>query len=452
MDGMKALGLVAGLAVGLAACGGSGGAAPDAGDGAADAPDDGRASDGPAGAASGFLAYDVTATLSITPDAGGGGAWSDFPTTVHFTVAWNPGTGDVFTGAGGDFSRTAAGASDGGAFESMGWQAAAPFPSGCGAVGHVALDQVTFSREGASLHGTAIGKVSYVTSGATSLQADATASLVGAPDATPPAFTVGAEASDPLAVHAFLASEPLPKDSSASLLSAPHGDVVPLGPMTVDHPDDPIKGFFEDVALRSGETYTLVTAGVADFAGHAPAAPVTFMTAPAPPLVPEDGFESLTGTMFAGAGVLHGGPLMPIAGETSLLLNTGFGGGFGFLPYDLGPSLAVRLALAPGDTVVRFSAQLIAPDPVDQAAFVGAIRYGSTGGTVGLANNVAGSGFAKVTLPSLGDVYISPVQTVSLPLPADAAGEIIFEIVGQTFSCDPPPSPTVLVVDDLRVE
>jgi hypothetical protein len=440
---MKALGLIAALAASLAACGGKSGAAADGGvDGA-----------GEGGASNGFLAYDVTATLTLMPDPGEGGAWTDFPTTVHLTVAWNPMTGDVFTGTTDAASGTIASTTDGVTFRSTEWVATVPFSSSCGAAGSVGFTDVMFGRDGAMLHGTATGAASYVTSGATTLRATVTATLLGVPDATPPAFTVPADVADPLADHVFVASEPLPSDTAASLESAPHGDVVPLSAAFVDNRAGAFKSFAgTGVALRSGETYTLVTDRVSDFAGHAPAAPVTFTTAPAPPLVPEDGFESLTGTKFAGAGVLHGGPLMPIAGQTSLLLNTGFGGGFGFLPYDLGPSVAVRLALAPGDTVVRFDAQLIAPDPIDMASFVGDIRYGSPGGTTAISKNVDGADFAKVTLPALGDIYVSPVKTVTLPLPADAAGEIIFEIVGQTFSCDPPPSPTVLVLDNLRVE
>jgi hypothetical protein len=195
-----------------------------------------------------------------------------------------------------------------------------------------------------------------------------------------------------------------------------------------------------------------VTDRVTDFAGNRPKAPVSFTTSAAPPLVPADGFESVTGTMFAGAGVLRGGPLTPIAGATSLLLNTGYGGGFGFLPYGLGSSLSVRLAVPAGATMVAFDSQLIAPDAVDGATFVGDIRFGSVGGSVFVERNVVGTGFTKQTLPELGDVYLSPVKTISLPLSAGAAGEITFEIVGEIDLCHEPPSPTVLVVDDLRVE
>src|SRR4029450_6119747 len=91
-----------------------------------------------------------------------------------------------------------------------------------------------------------------------------------------------------------------------------------------------------DHVLRYGETYELDASGAADFAGNPPAGAVPEITTHAlPPLVPECGFDSVSTPKVGGAGVLRGGPLEPIAGTTSLILNTGVGGGFGFLPYML---------------------------------------------------------------------------------------------------------------------
>jgi len=66
--------------------------------------------------------------------------------------------------------------------------------------------------------------------------------------------------------------------------------------------------------------------------------------------------------------------------------------------------------------------------------------------------DLAATGFVKTTLPGLGDIYLSAVKTIEVALPYDATGEILFEIVGVVDLCQPPPSPTVLVVDNLRVE
>jgi hypothetical protein len=443
----------------LAACSGKGGGAGP--DGAARA--DGRDAlevGGDAGGADlatgealpvGFRAYDVTATLTLA-SMSGAVDFATFPTTFPFTFAWNPATGAAYTGADGAFGAASVVTTDNRTFRSAGWRAGAPFAMSCTGWGDVSFDEVTFSLEGGALRGTGSGEATYATNAGV-FSAATTAVLVGASDVTPPTFTSPGAAVDPLASIALEASEPLPSGASASLLGAPSGDTLPLDGVALDAPETSLDGFVTTgQALHYGETYTLVTDHVVDYAGNAPGAPVTFTTRAAPPLVPEDGFESVTGTMFAGAGVLRGGPLVPLAGETSLLLNTGYGGGFGFLPYDLGSSLAVRLTLAPGDTVIRFDSQLIAPDPIDAAFFVGEIRFGSVGGTVGVSRNVGGVGFVKETLPQLGDVYVSPEKTIDLPLPADAAGEITFEIVGEIDLCMQPPSPTVLVVDNLRVE
>jgi hypothetical protein len=440
----------------LAGCGGGDDVAADGGG----RPGDGAPLDGggdvPAGETSrgGPRAFDVTATVTLMPPAGQEGGWQDFPRTLTFTLVRDPAVGRVFASAGGAVSAAAVTTTDDRTFRTTGPLAVTlPFPQSCTRVATVAYDELTFSEDGGALAGTARGTVSYP-SGNQAWTAPATARLAGAPDATAPTLALPGEPVDPLAPLAFPASEPLPSTAAASIVGATSGDVIPLAPAFEDGPDGAIGGFSKpNVALRDGETYGLVMEGFVDFEGNAPtSAPGTFTTRAAPPLAPEDGFESVTATMFGGAGVLHDGPLQPIAGATSLLLNTGFGGGFGFLPYALGPSLAVRLAVAPGDTVVRFDGQLVAPDPIDDAAFVGAIRLASVGQAVGMAMNVAATGFAKVTLPGAGDVFISPVKTIELPLPAGAAGEITFEIEGVTFACGLPPSPTVLVLDNLRVE
>jgi hypothetical protein len=401
----------------------------------------------------GYRAYDMTATVTLASTSAGGD-FSTFPTTVPFTFSWDPGTKTAYIGADGSLTKAPVETTDNRTFQSHNWIVGAPFAPSCTGAGSLSLGDVSFTLEGGTLRGTATSGTATYGTNAGSFTVAAMATLVGGPDVTPPAFTSLGTMFDPLATMVLSASEPLPSDVSASLVSTPSGDTVALGgaPFSVADTARTELRMKRALMLRYGETYTLVGDQLADFAGNKPTAPVSFTTRAAPPLVPADGFESVTGTMFAGAGVLHGGPLTPIAGATSLLLNTGYGGGFGFLPYDLGSSLVVRLAVPPGATKVSFDAQLIAPDPIDTAAFVGDVRFGSVGGTVVVQEDVAGSGFVKETLPELGDIYVSPVQTIELALPPDATGEIAFEIVGEIDLCAQPPSPTVLVVDDLRVE
>ncbi|HEX4405655.1 MAG TPA: hypothetical protein VH560_12545 [Polyangia bacterium] len=456
------------LALALAACGGGGGlhthdAGADGGvevDGVTgDVPNDRGEDSADADAdvglgeplPAGFRAYDVTATLTLAASSGEGD-FSTFPTTIPFTFAWDPGTGVAYSGSSWGHGKLAVATTDNQTFQPMALFFGAALATACTGEGTVVLDHVSFTVDGGALRGMATGDATYATN-AGSFTTSVMAVLVGSPDVTPPTFTSLGMNVDPLAPILLEASEVLPKSASASLLSSPHGDLVPLNVAYTDNQETAVHAFASPgLALRYGETYSLVTDDVTDFAGNKPTSMTTFTTRADPPLVPEDGFESVTGTMFAGAGVLNGGPLIPIAGTTSLLLNTGYGGGFGFLPYDLGPSLAVRLIVPPGATKVSFDAELIAPDPIDAASFVGDVRFGSVGGTVVVQENVAATGFVKETLPELGDIYLSPVQTVTLALPPDATGQIAFEIVGQIDLCTEPPSPTVLVVDNLRVE
>lgn len=441
---------LAAVLLGLAACGSSGGGNCGAADGSAA---DGGAADGDAAADGGWRAFDVTATMTLTPSSDEAGSWLSFPTAVKLTVAVNPQTGAVTSGGRNGFGWSSLSPAADGGFESTSWNANVDFSDGCGGVASISLDRVTFTIDGETLRGTATGTARYTTSGAMVLMTNLTATLVGVPDVTPPTLSVPEGDVDPLVRLSLVASEPLPDTASASLEGAPGGDVVPLSDLEISNQSRAAYAFsVSPNELRYGETYTLQADELTDFAGHALGAPISFKTRAAPPLVPEDGFESVTGTMFAGAGVLRGGPLMPISGQTSLMLNTGFGGGFGFLPYDLGPSVAVRLAVSPGDTVVRFAFQLIAPDPVDQATFDGPVLVGTPGGMVGPSRELSATSFTRTTLPSLGDIFLSPVSTVEMPLPAGSSGEITFEIVGRTFACMRPPSPTVLVIDDLRVE
>jgi hypothetical protein len=414
---------------------------------------------GPDSLPAGKLAFDVQAGLSIVPPAGQEAAWTTFPRTVPFTFVWNATAATAIAGAAGG-ARAAAIESAGDGFFRTAPTLSVNILAGT-SCGPAAFDnfEIVFSTDGASFTGTARGNVTYQTSD-TVWTAPATAVLVGKLDTTPPTLSVPQSPVDPLAPLVFAASEPMPSTAVASIVSRATGEIPNLAATFINGAGAAITFTAPNLALRPGDTYDVHLGP--DFAGNQAPTTMSFTTAAAPPLVPDDGFESVTGTMFAGAGVLHGGPLTPISGQTSLLLNTGFGGGFGFLPYDLGPSVAVRLAVSRGDTVVRFDTQLIAPDPIDSAAFVGTIRVASfqglsvslLPGVIGSSMNVSGTDFVKQTLPQLGDVYISPVKTVEIALPPGAADqdELTFEIAGVTFQCSAPPSPTVLVLDNLRVE
>lgn len=403
----------------------------------------------------GTQAFDVMATLTLTPQGMGGGYWPDFPRAQKVTLVWNADARLVFVGGEGRVEAAEVASDDGRTQRTTGTVSLPmPFNPTCNRKGGVTYDQIVFSLENGALHGTARGTAQYQT-GDEIFSADMTATLAGVADVTPPRFAALAGEIDPLAVPGILPSEPLPPTATASLVGAPSGDVIALEPGRVQGAGSGAvtTGFWAPQrALRSGETYTMKLDGVVDFAGNAAIQALAFTTRAAPPLVSEDGFEAVATATLGGAGVLRGEPLTPITGTTSLILNTGVGGGFGFLPYMLGPSLAVRLAVAPGDTVVRFQRRIVATYDLPSVRFYGSVRLGAVGGAIATGPSLEAHDLVKVTLPRDGDVFVSGVETIEIPLPAGITGEIIFEIDGQTSGCGLPPPPTALVIDDLRVE
>jgi hypothetical protein len=421
-------------ALALAACGGGSSAAP-----------------GP-----GWRSFDIIAMLTLTPPAAAPASFTDFPATHAFTLAWNAQLGQGLVGAQGSVGNFVTLPSADGSRLQTGELVPLPvaFADGCAGVAQVQYDDLTVSIAGDALTGTAHGHARFQ-SGDQIFEAQVTAALAGVPDATAPRLLVPASPVDPLAGLRIAPSEPIGMPvppAQPALVGDNSGDVVPL--LLAQSAGSFVSAFTTDGrALRHGETYKLRIDGLMDFASHPVVTmPPSFTTPPAPPLVPEDGFESVTTPTFGGAGVLHGEPLTPIAGTTSLVLNTGVGGGFGFLPYHLGPSVALRLVVSSGDTVVRFQSQLVTVYELPEATFFGEVRVASPGGAVGRRTNITATGFAKVTLPVDGDVYIAPPATIEVPLPAGTTGEIVFEIAGVTFGCGLPPPPTALIIDDLRVE
>jgi hypothetical protein len=396
--------------------------------------------------------FDVTATFTVTPPAGFEGAWADFPKTQAQTLVLVEGSLRYLMGAGGSFWSSSVPILPNGTFHTS-LSATLPYERSCTRVATLVFDEASFAESEDGLVGSGHGTVTFPY-GSDEWSAPIEASFVGVRDRTPPSLAVPTEPVDPLAALSLAASEPLPSTASAELVGATSGDVVVLDAVRIEGIERAIGHFAKpDVMLRAGETYALKVHGFSDFAGNVASAPTaTITTRPPPPLAAADGFESVTGSTFAGAGVLDDGPLTALTGKKSLLLNTGFGGGFGFLPYSLGSSLAVRLAVPKGAKVVRFARQLIAPDPIDKAMFVGALRLASVGHPVATTMNVAAADFTVQTLTGAGDVYVSGIKTVELPLPAGVTDELTFEIAGVTFDCGLPPFPTVLVIDDLRVE
>lgn len=280
-----------------------------------------------------------------------------------------------------------------------------------------------------------------------------TMSLTGVDDTVSPALSVPAAVTpmDPFAAFAVVSSEPLPTmQTTQPLLRAAGGDTVVLTPHG-DLDGNFVNAFLKpSVVLRFGEQYRVDMTGVRDFAGNPAVARdingLVFTTAPVPPLVAADGFESVTTATLGGAQVLSGTGTPIISGSRSLYIPP-VASGVGSGP---ATQLALRLAVTPGSTTVRFSYRYVNQDSGTSTYFT----VGSVGGSYRnfappLNLNVMTSATIGTTLVMLG-----PLDTAVNPLPADAAGDIVLERVAQieSSSCGPRRPIPGIIIDDLRTE
>lgn len=278
------------------------------------------------------------------------------------------------------------------------------------------------------------------------------ASLVGVPDVQPPGFdstAFGAAPLDAFASLTIVATEPMPIDTRLALVDQ-RGDRIELAPLATQAG---AAFSFEPSPFRMwryGEQYSIAFDGLVDFAGNAypPGGGVTLTIAAAPPLVGEDGFESATGTTLAGAQILTGTGTPIITGARSLYVPP--------LPDVLTSGraqmtqFALRVALAPGDTVLRFSYREVNPNVFGSAYFL----MGSEGGQV-VSPSLASPTQAPTTatIPGTGTVMLGPTTTAEFALPPDAAGAITLTRIARAAGTSMPAPPvTGLIIDDLRAE
>ena len=245
----------------------------------------------------------------------------------------------------------------------------------------------------------------------------------------------------------MLASEPLP-EFQAVLRAAGGGDVV----LT---PSSSASGFVAlfykpDVLLRYGETYRLDLSGVrgaGDAAIGSTPDSLTFTTRPLPPLAAADGFESVASETLGGARILSGTGDPIISGTRSLYIppTTALGAPHWTFRF------AFRLAVVPGNTVVRFTFREVNSNGLTASVLLAA----SVGGRLAYAqaSSPAGSG-TRVTIDGT-EVILSQIGTASIALPPDASDEIVVTgVTDATYYCNTPKPRELsgLIIDDLRVE
>jgi hypothetical protein len=279
----------------------------------------------------------------------------------------------------------------------------------------------------------------------------ATMSLSGVADRQGATLAIAGASNDPFAAFSVAASEPLPK-AARVMLRAPDGETIPL------EASGTARGFAATfskprVLLRYATQYQVVASDLADLAGNPPIAVggLVFTTLPRPPLVAEDGFESLAdGSTFGGALVLSGSGEPVIAGAKSLYVPV-----YNSVNTALPVPLVLRLPVGAGDTVVRFSYRAV--NGVSGEATYAMGKEGNTIITIGLIDDPVAQ--TPGTIRG-SQVMFGPLRTATVPLPpgtpTDTATEIMFQrSVQPWYGCGSTPAPSIVggvIIDDLRVE
>jgi hypothetical protein len=393
---------------------------------------------------SGPRSFDVTAVLH--PDGGASGV----PPFNTFTLVLDAAAGRAIAGGNGLGAVVAVDSSDGRTFHSTApFSVGAANPGVCDGVEAVRYDGFEITVVGGALSGSATGAAN-ISCGDCSFMVPFAAALSGAADTTPPRLVAGgATPATPFDLFGFATSEPLPATATAQLVGA-DGTAIDLLPSAVDGALPLVVGFSKpDVVLPAGQAYHVTLDGLVDFAGlHAQADPPLGVTSfPAAPTVPEDGFESATGSSLGGAMVMTGGPLPAIAGNTSLYI-----GSVGAPGLDGQRSLMVKLARQAGQTTLRFSYRSVSLQ--SPPSFSGFLQVGSEGGSADQADYSFATTDPTETLTVAGQTaYASAVATKSVSLPADATDQVLVVIAPFTTSCGPIRVQNQgLLIDDLRLE
>jgi hypothetical protein len=404
--------------------------------------------DHPQDVAAAYAGHSYTVTAAVTPSASAAAAG---PASHSFTMVFDAQADQAILGGLGSatvapFTRTASGAL---AFNEI------QFSSGTGVSGWTIryTDMTIAIGKGGSLAGTAAGTVIVSVPGTdVASGGPVTATLAGGLDVVPPELTVsrsGAE-DDPFSSLTVYASEPLPADARPSLVAV-GGATTPLTPP--DGADDRFTYVFSGpgTLLRYGQQYQVQVDGITDFVGLPATGGATFTTRAAPPLVAEDGFESVTTSTLGGAQVLTGDGAPTITGARSLYVPQLDNQGQVVLPSTT--ALALRLTVSPGDTVIRFSYRTVGASDgfiIYYASEGGKISWSFPGGPAAAAQPVPTE---TATIPGQGDVPLGPVTTAEIPLPPDVGSEIVMTLVRPgTSNLPPPPFAPGVIIDDLRVE
>jgi hypothetical protein len=291
-------------------------------------------------------------------------------------------------------------------------------------------------------------------------QYNAVLTMAGRPDDVPPAFEPAPNALEPAYPLIMMASEPLPIHATAKLVSATA--MVEVEPV-IRPEGTPVLGGFrkpDAIALRPGTSYQLMVTPWTDLAGNQGPLPALTINTSDSPLLPEDGFESAKDS-FGGAVIVDAQQLPPITGSRSAVVYSGYPAGMFSRPYATA-RLSVRLAVAPGDRVVRFAVRPFAvdgwpyfsPHETDMRISVpdGPLVSAMLPQQELLPTRVEVRG-PDGTVPTR--LEFGETRTIELALPANPGPEVLLEVGpgARAKSCPPfLPSQVAYLVDEIRVE
>jgi hypothetical protein len=390
----------------------------------------------------GRASYDVVAPLSYRDTVS-----QKFspPDTLRFSLTLDPEAGLAVVGGGGSSQLVHVATSDGRTFHTT-EPARVSVVSGqpCGQ-GITAFDFDTLTLAvGAALTGMAQGSAEAVV-GDVVMNLSVTAMLTGTPDVTAPfPIAPGSPIDDPFAPFEVFASEPLAATATARLVGS-GGESIDLVPQLATGAIPLVTGFAKpDVVLPLAAGFAVSAEGLVDLAGNRGATDTSLRIAafPAAPLIPEDGFESATGTV-GGATVVS----TAITGTASAYV------GASAPPINgtqAGAKLFVRLPRRASDTKVRFSYRVVAG--AFPAAFFGSVYAGSVGGPVATTPPFPANGENPTALPGNAGVFGGDVHMMEVPLSDAVDGELVFLLRPGTVTCGFGPTGIGVLVDDLAVE
>ena len=200
--------------------------------------------------------------------------------------------------------------------------------------------------------------------------------------------------------------------------------------------------------LRYSDEYRVTLDGVTDLDGNPPppTTALTFTTRAPPPLVSEDGFESVTDTTLGGAQVLSGAGAPTLAGARSLYIppTTSIAGRV--------TQFALRLPILSGNRVLHFTYRTVNPG----ATFGGLFRGRQRGRNRRDGDAAAGRRSRDDTGHDWRDAsHARTDDDCNDRLPGDAHGEVVIaRLAAQAYSCGGPAPPPVpgLIIDDLYAE